>query len=451
VGLATAGAIIGRIERLPSTFWHVKVRAIVGTATFFDGFDAVAIAFVLPALIGLWHVQPSEIGLLLSSGFAGQLIGAPLFGWLAERYGRIRVLNWTILILSVFGLACAFAWSYWSLAAFRFIQGLGLGGEIPVAATFVSEISKAERRGRFVLLYQLLLPLGFMAASLSSIVIVPNLGWQWMFIVGAAPAFLTIYLRRLVPESPRWLARHGDLAKADQIMTDIETIVERESGRPLPPVTKTVDSQSSSGHWTRLFEGIYLRRTITVWIMWFCAATIGYGLLVWLPTIFRTVYKLPLQEALIYSSLSNVTVLISGLCAAFLVDRIGRRPIFAVAFLFGALPLFILWLIGKEASASTVMLMAATAASMISMVQLGIWTYTPELYPTSIRSFGTGTASAWARAASIVAPNMVAFIITPTDISAIFLMFALAGVIGALAVLLCPVETKGKLLEEISP
>jgi putative MFS transporter len=451
VGLATAGAIIGRIERLPSTFWHVKVRAIVGTATFFDGFDAVAIAFVLPALIGLWHLQPSEIGLLLSSGFAGQLIGAPLFGWLAERYGRIRVLNWTILILSVFGLACAFAWSYWSLAAFRFIQGLGLGGEIPVAATFVSEISKAERRGRFVLLYQLLLPLGFMAASLSSIVIVPNLGWQWMFIVGAAPAFLTIYLRRLVPESPRWLARHGDLTKADQIMTDIETIVERESGRPLPPVTKTVDSQSSSGHWTRLFEGIYLRRTITVWIMWFCAATIGYGLLVWLPTIFRTVYKLPLQEALIYSSLSNVTVLISGLCAAFLVDRIGRRPVFVVAFLFGGLPLFILWLIGKEASASTVMLMAATAASMISMVQLGIWTYTPELYPTSIRSFGTGTASAWARAASIVAPNMVAFIITRTDISAIFLMFALAGVIGALAVLLCPIETKGKLLEEISP
>jgi MFS transporter, putative metabolite:H+ symporter len=451
VGLATAGAIIGRIERLPSTFWHVKVRAIVGTATFFDGFDAVAIAFVLPALIGLWHLQPSEIGLLLSSGFAGQLIGAPLFGWLAERYGRIRVLNWTILILSVFGLACAFAWSYWSLAAFRFIQGLGLGGEIPVAATFVSEISKAERRGRFVLLYQLLLPLGFMAASLSSIVIVPNLGWQWMFIVGAAPAFLTIYLRRLVPESPRWLARHGDLTKADQIMTDIETIVERKSGRPLPPVTKTVDSQSSSGHWTRLFEGIYLRRTITVWIMWFCAATIGYGLLVWLPTIFRTVYKLPLQEALIYSSLSNVTVLISGLCAAFLVDRIGRRPVFVVAFLFGGLPLFILWLIGKEASASTVMLMAATAASMISMVQLGIWTYTPELYPTSIRSFGTGTASAWARAASIVAPNMVAFIITRTDISAIFLMFALAGVIGALAVLLCPVETKGKLLEEISP
>jgi putative MFS transporter len=451
VGLATAGAIIGRIERLPSTFWHVKVRAIVGTATFFDGFDAVAIAFVLPALIGLWHLQPSEIGLLLSSGFAGQLIGAPLFGWLAERYGRIRVLNWTILILSVFGLACAFAWSYWSLAAFRFIQGLGLGGEIPVAATFVSEISKAERRGRFVLLYQLLLPFGFMAASLSSIVIVPNLGWQWMFIVGAAPAFLTIYLRRLVPESPRWLARHGDLTKADQIMTDIETIVERESGRPLPPVTKTVDSQSSSGHWTRLFEGIYLRRTITVWIMWFCAATIGYGLLVWLPTIFRTVYKLPLQEALIYSSLSNVTVLISGLCAAFLVDRIGRRPVFVVAFLFGGLPLFILWLIGKEASASTVMLMAATAASMISMVQLGIWTYTPELYPTSIRSFGTGTASAWARAASIVAPNMVAFIITRTDISAIFLMFALAGVIGALAVLLCPVETKGKLLEEISP
>lgn len=114
---------------LPPTRWHLKIRAIIGTATFFDGFDAVAIAFVLPTLIGLWHLGPSETGFLLSSGFFGQLIGASSFGWLAERYGRIRVLNWTILILSMFGLACAFAWSYWSLAGFRFLQGLGLAAK----------------------------------------------------------------------------------------------------------------------------------------------------------------------------------------------------------------------------------------------------------------------------------------------------------------------------------
>jgi putative MFS transporter len=446
------GSIVGRIERLPTTRWHLKIRAIIGTATFFDGFDAVAIAFVLPTLIGLWKLSPGEIGLLLSSGFAGQLIGAPLFGWLAERYGRIRVLNWTILVLSAFGMACGFAWSYWSLVAFRFLQGLGLGGEIPVAATFVSEISKASTRGRFVLLYQMMLPIGFMAASISSIFVVPHLGWQWMFIIGALPAILTIFLRRLVPESPRWLARHGRMAEADRIMTEIETVVARESGRPLPPVTIAAEPVGAeSGHWRQLFEGIYLRRTLSVWVMWFSAATIGYGLLVWLPTIFRTVYKLPVQDALIYSSLSNVTVLASALCGAFLVDYIGRRPVFAVSFFFAGLPLFVLWLIGKDASATTVMLMAALASTLISMVQLGIWTYTPELYPTRIRSFGTGTASAWARAASIAAPNLVGLIMARTDFSAIFLMFACAGFLGALAVLLCPIETKGKTLEELSP
>jgi putative MFS transporter len=447
-----ASDIISRIERLPPTRWHLKIRAIIGTATFFDGFDAVAIAFVLPTLIGLWHLGPSEIGFLLSSGFFGQLIGASSFGWLAERYGRIRVLNWTILILSLFGLACAFAWSYWSLAGFRFLQGLGLGGEIPVAATFVSEIARSKSRGRFVLLYQILLPIGFMAASLSSIVIVPNFGWQWMFIVGAIPAILTIFLRRLVPESPRWLAKQGRVAEADEIMKRIETIVERESGQPLPAISTSIPSEKThGGSWMTLFEGLYLRRTLTIWLMWFCAASIGYGLLVWLPTILRTVYKMTIQDALIYSSISNVCVIVSAVCGAFLVDRFGRRPVFVFSFLGASIPLLALWWLGAGVTATAVIVVAALSSAMISLVQLGLWTYTPELYPTSVRSFGSGTASAWARAASIAAPNAVGFLLARSSMSAVFLMFAIMGLIGVVAVLLCRVETRGRLLEEVSP
>lgn len=132
-----------------------------------------------------------------------------------------------------------------------------------------------------------------MAASLSSIVMVPNFGWQWMFIVGAVPAILTIFLRRLVPESPRWLAKQGRVAEADEIVKRIETIVERESGQPLPAISTSIPSEKThGGSWMTLFEGLYLRRTLTIWLMWFCAASIGYGLLVWLPTILRTVYKM---------------------------------------------------------------------------------------------------------------------------------------------------------------
>jgi putative MFS transporter len=356
------------------------------------------------------------------------------------------------LILAVFGLACAFAANYWQLVGLRFVQGLGIGGEIPVAATFVAEIASAQRRGRFVLLYQMLYPLGFTGASLGSIWIVPHLGWQWMFIVGAIPAIVTIFLRRLVPESPRWLARHGRLRDADEITTHIEHIVTRETGRPLPAPSSSVPRlESQAGGWKSLFEGIYPVRTVSVWVMWFCAAMIGYGLLVWLPTIFRTVYHMSVANALIYSALGNITVLATGVGSALVVDKVGRRPVFLVAFVFGGLPLFSLWLIGKNASAVTVMVMAAIASASVSMVQLGLWTYTPEIYPTRIRSLGTGAASAWARVASMVAPNVVGLLLVRTDISGMFLMFALVGFLGALTVWFFAVETKRRLLEELSP
>jgi putative MFS transporter len=451
-GSVTEESIIARLERLPATRWHLKIRAIIAVATFFDGYDAVAIAFVLPALIGLWYLKPDEIALLISAGFAGQLIGAAAFGWLAERYGRIVVLNWTIIILAVFGLACAFATSYWQLVTLRFFQGLGIGGEIPVAATFIAEIASAPRRGRFLLLYQLLLPLGFMAASVSSIWIVPHLGWQWMFIIGAAPAILVAFLRRLVPESPRWLARHDRLAEADATTTAIEQHVARDLGKPLPEPAQSVATEGRQvGRPRELFEGIYLRRTLSVWAIWFCAAMVGYGLLVWLPTIFRTVYKMPVSDALLYSSVGNIAVLFAGLASALLIDRVGRKPIFITGFLLGGLPLLVVWLIGKDVSAVTLMVMAAISAAAMSMVQLSVWTYTPEIYPTRIRSFGAGTASAWARLASIIAPNLVAFLLVRTEIGSIFLALAVFAFIGALVVFLFAVETRKRLLEEISP
>jgi putative MFS transporter len=145
----TPAQIAARIERLPFSPWHVKLRVIMGVATFFDAFDALAIAYVLPALIPLWKLAPGQVGLLISIGFAGQLVGAILFGWLAEKQGRVRIAAWTIGIFSVFSLVCAFSWNLPSMLVFRFFQGLGLGGQVPIAAAYINEIAKAEGRGRF--------------------------------------------------------------------------------------------------------------------------------------------------------------------------------------------------------------------------------------------------------------------------------------------------------------
>jgi len=178
--------IVARLERLPTSWWQVKTRIIVGVATFFDAFDALAIASVLPVIAPLWKLAPQQIGFMISAGFLGQLAGALLFGFIAERYGRMTAMIWSIALFGVMSLVCAFAWDYNSLLIFRTIQGVGLGGEVPVAAVFISELAKAHGRGRFVLLYELVFPIGLVAVALAGVWVVPRLGWQYMFAIGCA-------------------------------------------------------------------------------------------------------------------------------------------------------------------------------------------------------------------------------------------------------------------------
>src|SRR6185295_18641820 len=188
--------IVARLERLPPSWWQVKARIIVGVATFFDAFDALAIATILPVIVPLWKLTPPQIGFMISASFVGQLIGALLFGWIAERFGRMTAMVWSIALFAVMSLVCALAWDYDSLLVLRTIQGIGLGGEVPVAAVFISELTRAQGRGRFVLLYELVFPIGLVMAALVGLWVVPHLGWQYMFVIGALPAFLALVLRR---------------------------------------------------------------------------------------------------------------------------------------------------------------------------------------------------------------------------------------------------------------
>ncbi len=164
-GGATPEDIVARIERLPLSSWQIRTRIIVGTATFFDAFDALSIAYVLPVIVPLWKLAPGQIGTLISFGFLGQLIGALIGGSLAERFGRRPVIVVAVLWFGLLSLACGFAWSYESLLVLRLLQGLGLGAEVPVAATYISELAKAGGRGRFVLLFELVFPLGLLASG----------------------------------------------------------------------------------------------------------------------------------------------------------------------------------------------------------------------------------------------------------------------------------------------
>ena len=444
----SAQTLIARLERLPVTSWHVRARIIVGTATFFDAFDVLALAVVLPVLVGRWHLSAQNTGLLISTGFAGQLAGALLFGWIAERFGRLRALMASVALLALMSLACAAAWNYSSLIMFRAIQGVGIGGEVPVAAAYINELSKAHRRGRFFLLYEIVFGLGLTSAGLVGYWAVPRIGWQSMFLLGAVPAWLALALRWLLPESPRWLASHGRLEEADRIIRKMEAHVPHTT--PLGTAAIPPTGEEPATRWMELFNGRYRRRTLTVWTIWFCCYFVTYGLITWLPTIYRTVFRVDVATALRFGLATNAAGLAGDLVAALSIDRTGRRAWLGLASGAGAVPLAALWMLGAT-DLRLVVLCASLSYLFVGSNSLVCYLYTPEIYPTRLRALGTAIATAWLRAGSAVGPVIVGFMLTRYPLRAVFLMFALVSVVGGMVALRFAFETRERVLEEISP
>jgi len=446
----TEQTIAARLERLPNSRWHVTVTVILGVAIFFDSFDSLAIAYVLPAIVPAWHIPPSSIGGLISIANFGQALGALTFGWAAERIGRVTTARIAIALFAVMSLACAFTHNYEQLFVLRFFEGIGLGGEIPVASTYISEILRAERRGGRFLAYQMVFPVGLLASGIVGAFVVPRFGWQWMFILGAVPAFVALFLQRYCPESPRWLASKGRLTEADAIMTDIERIVSRNGTKPLPPVPDLmVRPLGSETRWQELFEGRYLSRTFLVWILWATSYIITYGLAGWIPTLYREVYHLPLQQALNYSIAGPAGSLVGSALCALMIDWTGRRYWFTAAFFLTAASLIELWAVGSN-TALGMLLGYGFSQIWLGSINMSIFLYTAEIYPTRMRALGVSWASFWLRLAATVGPLIVGFTLPRYGIGGVFLAFSVFAIIGCAAATYM-IETRRRVLEEVSP
>jgi putative MFS transporter len=443
--------VSARIERLPFTGWQVKARLTVGVATFFDAFDALAIAYVLPVLITTYSLTPGQIGLAISIGFFGQLIGALVSGALAEKIGRRNTIMLTVLIYSLMSFGVAASWSFGSLLLFRFLQGLGLGGEVPVAASYINEITRAHGRGRFVLLYELVFSFGLLAVAILSYFLVPALGWQSIFIIGGLPALIALYMRRNLPESPRWLAEVGREEEAERSMGYIEEQVRARTRLELPePRVTPTPERIGATRVGELLSGIYLRRTLVVWALWFTTYLAFYGIGTWVPSIYRTVFELSVQQSLLYGLITIFAGLLSAFAAAMLIDVVGRKVWMSGALALGAVALLVLWFLGAT-SAQQVLLWSALGYACVGSVAIAAYLYTPEVYPTRMRALGTSVGSAWLRLASIIGPTFVGIILTSSSIPYVFLGFGVVSLVGAVIVGLFAIETKEKRLEELSP
>jgi putative MFS transporter len=440
--------LIARLEDVPFSSLHVKARIIVGSATFFDAFNALALAFALPVLIRLWNITPAQTGLLIGISYVGQFIGALLFSLIAEKFGRIRAAAAATALMSLMSLACAVAHSFPALMVYRVIQGVGVGGEMPVAATYISELSKARGRGKFFMLYEMLFPIGLMATSQIGAWVVPQWGWAAMFLIGGIPGIVISVLLLGLPESPRWLIANGRTKEAELIIKQIE------ASAKVVPMAYTGDYRlaSNSGNpasWKEILGSACRERTLIVWALWATAYFVTNSLNNWMPSLYSTVYRLPLQQSLRAASMTNVAQVLILLICAFYIDRIGRRKWTVAGFIGGGASLAVLGLTGAAQDVTQVMILATFSYGLIGSINAVLYLYTPEIYPTRIRAIGTGLATSWLRLASAIGPTIVGFMVASKGVAAVFIMFALTCLVGLLAAVRM-VETRSRRLEEIA-
>ena len=448
--------IAARLERLPLTRTQVKARIVVGMATFFDGYDTLMLGLVMTVLVTQWHLSPSQIGLLLSGTSFGQLLGALLFPYLADRIGRLRAASYSVWIVGLLALAGAACWNFTSLLAVRFVQGIGIGGEIPVASTYINEIAHAKTRGRFFLMYEAAFAFGYVAATAFGVLLISRYGWEIMFLIGALPAFVAAVMRRLLPESPRWLASEGRQAEADAIVSGMEREAETKLGHALPaPDIEKVPQPA--GRRTgllesllELFNSFYLVRTLVVWSIWGGNFFVTQAMNGWLPTIYRQELHLTVQQAQEFTFATQTIAFFSAILVAIAIDRVGRKRWIGCALILASIAMLVLASTGV--TNAIVLLVCATIAHVsLSTVSVSLYVFTAELYPTRMRALGTGMGSTVRNLFAMMSPMLVAVMLTDYGLPGVFIMLGLVPLIPAALLWRYGTETAGRVLEEVSP
>jgi putative MFS transporter len=439
--------IPGRLERLPMTGYQRRIFAVIATAWLVDQVDVALLAFLLGTLTQYFGLSPVEAGFLASMTFLGQLVGNIGAGTASDLFGRRRTFQVTMLIWGAASLAAAASWSLASLMVFRFLIGVGVGGEAPVAQAMVSEFVPAKVRGKYIAFMEGFWAIGFVLSGVISYTVLPILGWRWVFAVVGLLSAVVFIVRRNVPESPRWLADRGRYDEAERVMRGMEAEVVLRTGASLPEPLPARPSNARQQHpLLTLFDSEYRRRTLMACGFWFFALLGNFGLTSWIGVLLRA------HGFSIISSVGFLTLITTGgipgfFAAAYLLEKIGRKPTTALFLVMSAVSAAIY----GNASDQTTLFVTGFA---MQFFMFGMWSclyaYTPELFPTSARSTGAGVASAAGRVGAIIGPIVIGYVVADIGQTAVFTLGALSFGIAAVIILVLGVETRGKLLEEIS-
>ena len=446
-------AIAGRIEQLPLGKFHRRFITLVSLGNFFDLYDIFIVAYIGAALQQSGFLSLKQFSLFVASGFLGMFFGTIFFGMGSDRMGRRVSFITLLLIYSAFTLAGAFAPTAGWLIAMRFFAGVGIGAEIVVVDTYVTEMVPSYARGRYVAITQVA---GFCAVPVAAIlsrVLVPThflmAGWRWVMVIGASGALLTWWFRRRLPESPRWLESRGRVAEADAVMQSLEA--ESFSAARAKQNAETAElpvaggAPTEQGTFAELWRPPYLRRTVML-VLFQTLQTIGfYGFGNWAPT-FLLKRGFSLLHSLEYTMLIALVSPAGPILCAWTSDRLERKwTIVVLALLVAAFGLGF----GNASTPAAVVAFGALLTLCNYWFSAAFHAFQAELFPTRIRATGVGFTYSWSRLSAAFSSLLIGAVLLH-GVPAVFALLAAAMTGVAVIVAALGPRTNRVALEELS-
>jgi putative MFS transporter len=446
--MTTAVNAGARLDRLPISSFHYRIFWLVGAGMFFDGYDLYVAGSVLAATIQTkFSTLPQNLQ-FVSLTFLGMTIGSLVTGFVGDKFGRRFTYQINLLIFGLASLAAAFAQDMTQLTICRFIQGLGLGAEIVVGYSTLTEFVPPATRGRWLSFMAFLTVCGFPATAILGYLIIPGFGWRPMFVIAGIGSLIVWYLRKNLPESPRWLEAQGRSAEAEALMQSIEKEVAAHAGvLPAPAVGAPIPQLTAASMFRppilqRLLVGSWLLITIN---------TLIFGFVIFLPQFFLR-QGLTIANSLGYTAVLAGASLVGCAVGAYLSDAIGRRW----SIIGGSIVTIIAgWFYARSNAASDPEIVLAIGAVLIVAIYIQtailFGVYTPELFPTEIRLRANGICNTLGRGATVISPFVVGALLTNYGLPGVVGLMIGLVTIQIIAVYFWGVEPARRSLEGLDP
>jgi len=443
-----------RLERLPFSRPQMRLLFLGGLGYAFDGMDGSMIAFLLVPVMRLWGLSNNQVGALGSSVMAGYLVGAFAAGSLGDLSGRKKVMMYALFVYTFASLLAAFSMNWHFMFWTRMVAGLGVGAEGAIIAPYLSEFVQSKYRGRFIGSLVGFLSFGYVFSALIGFLIVPAhaQGWRIAQVISFLPILMLLWWRRSLPESPRWLIQQGRSLEAEQVVANLEAFyVER--GQTLPdhadvpiPAMGLRKAGNFFQNLAALWHKDMARSTFMLWTLWITITFCVFGFFTWIPTLLVK-QGMTITKGFGYSLIIYIAQIPGCYSSAYLNEHLDRKWTIVLYMVLGGVAAFFL----SGARTDLAIILCGFWLSFFMIGAFGaIYTYTPELYPTSIRSTGMGLASASGRVGGLIAPLVIGFSYARIGFVGVFIITTCVLFLGALAVAVLGRRTAGKSLEQIS-